>query len=359
MLPTSRPECTVSTTGRGPRRVVRIEAHGGPEVLGQRVLDEVALSPEQVRVGVRYVGLNHLDLWVRRGVPGHDFHLPRIPGSDVAGEVVEVASDVADRVPIGQPVALHPSWGCNACPACLSGRHNRCPSFSIRGETVDGGCATTVVVPAWHLLPVPSGLSLIEAAALPLTLLTAWHMLVERAALGRGERVLVQAGGSGVGLMAIRVAQLLGCEVHATASTAARRERLEALGVRAWAYEAVGARGSEARDFDVVVENTGAATWAGSLRALAWGGRLVTCGATTGAEAAINLRALFFKQQSYLGSTMGSSGDMVRAWAEVVAGTLRPVVDRVMPMSKLGDAHGVLERREAFGKVVVEQDLES
>lgn len=317
-----------------------IEAHGGPEALQVREVGSPAPGPGEVRVKVTHVALNHLDLWVRRGVPGHDFHLPRIPGSDVVG-VVDGAS-----------FALHPSWGCGACARCLGGRQDVCRDFRIRGESADGGCATEVVVPRWQLLPVPKHLSPAEAASLPLTLLTAWHMLVSRARLARGEKVLVQAGGSGVGVMAIQVARLSGCDVHATASTPERRARLEALGATAWPYDGVKARG-----FDVVVETVGGPTWEQSLRALSWGGRLVCCGATGGADVALNLRALFFKQLEVLGSTMGSSGEMVAAWREVEAGHIRPVLDRVMPMSRVGEAHGVLERREAFGKVVLEQDL--
>jgi NADPH:quinone reductase-like Zn-dependent oxidoreductase len=332
----------------GTRTAIVIDAHGGPDVLRARVVAAAEPGPGEVRVRVTHVALNHLDLWVRRGVPGHDFHLPRIPGSDVAGVV---ASEGAP-FPIGTPVVLHPSWGCGTCAACLDGRQNRCKRFRIRGENADGGCATEVVVPAWQLLPLPAGLAPADAVALPLTLLTAWHMLVVRARLGRGERVLVQAGGSGVGVMAIQIARLFGCEVHATASTAERRARLEAFGVTAWPYEAIGVR-----DADVVVESVGEATWASSMRALAWGGRLVCCGATAGPEVKLNLRAVFFKQLDVLGSTMGTSADLLRAWQEVAAGHIRPVVGRVLPMSQLGDAHTLLERRGAFGKIVLEQDL--
>lgn len=334
-----------------------VRRHGGPEVLELEDRPRAALASHEVRVAVRFVALNHLDTWVRRGVPGHDFGLPRVPGSDVVGVVEEVGAGVPSPPALGAWVALHPMTACMSCPACLDGRHNRCPRFAVRGENTDGGCATEVVVPHWQLLPLPPGLDPAQAAALPLTTLTAWHMLVERAGLRRGEKVLVQAGGSGVGVMALQIAQLFGCEVHATASTAERRERLAGMGVTAWPYEAVGAKGGTPRDFDVVVENTGAATWEASTRALAWGGRLVTCGATTGPEARVNLRALFFKQQSYLGSTMGTIGDLRRAWAEVGAGRLRPVVDRVLPLSRLGEAHALLEGRAAFGKVVCVQDL--
>lgn len=325
------------------RRAVVVREHGGPEVLQVHELPLPEPGPDEVRVEVTHVALNHLDLWVRRGVPGHDFGLPRVPGSDVAG--------MAE----GQPVVLVPSWGCGACRACLGGAQDRCPRFRIRGESADGGLATAVVVPRRHLLPLPEGMDLADAAALPLTLLTAWHMLVGRARLRRGERVLVQAGASGVGVMAIQIARLFDAEVHATASSPERRARLEALGARAWDYAAVGSR--ELRGFDVVVESVGRTTWAASLKALAWGGRLVSCGATAGAEVGLDLRPVFFKQLSILGSTMGSEAEMLDAWAEVRRGRIRPVVDRVMPMSRVADAHRLLESRGAFGKVVLAQDL--
>lgn len=320
-----------------------IERHGGPEVLQVREVPPIQPAPGEVRVRVTHVALNHLDTWVRRGVPGHDFGLPRIPGSDVAG-VIDGPS---------RPVVLHPSWGCGTCAACVSGRQNRCRQFRIRGENCDGGARTELAVPEWQCLPLPPGLSPAEAAALPLTLLTAWHMLVTRARLQRNERVLVQAGASGVGVMAIQIARLYGCEVHATASTPERRERLRALGAIPWSYADVGARGG-VRDVDVVVESVGAATWESSVRALAWGGRLAICGATSGPDARIQLRALFFKQLELVGSTMGTTADMQAAWAEVMAGRIRPVVHAVLPMARLAEGHAMLERREAFGKVVME-----
>ncbi len=321
-------------------KAIVVREHGGPEVLRIEELPEPAAGPGEVVVHVTHVGLNHLDVWVRRGVPGHDFHLPRVPGSDVAGTVD------------GRPVVLHPSWGCGSCAACLAGRQNRCRHFRIRGESADGGCAERVVVPAWQVLPVPPGMPLSDAAALPLALLTAWHMLVARARLQRGERVLVQAGASGVGVYAIQVARTFGCEVHATASTPAKRARIEALGATAWPYDAVGVR-----DVDVVVESVGKDTWASSVRALRWGGRLVCCGATSGAEVPLGLRTLFFKQLDVLGSTMGTSSDMLAAWACVHSGDILPVVDGVGSMRELGAAQARLEAREVVGKVIVAQDL--
>lgn len=326
------------------RVAIRIDEHGGPEVLRRVELPTVEPGPGEVRVRVSHVALNHLDVWVRRGVPGHDFGLPRIPGSDVVGHTDD-----------GRVVALHPSWGCGVCPRCLDGQQNRCPRFRIRGESADGGMVTELAVPSWQLLPVPPAMDPAEAASLPLALLTAWHMLVERAKVRRGDRVLVQAGASGVGTLSIQIAGMLGAEVHATASTPERRARLARLGAQAWAYEQVG--GKELRNFDVVVESVGGDAFGRSIKALGWGGRLVTCGATAGADVPINLRVVFFKQIEILGSTMGTSADMIRAWREVEAGRIKPVVDRELPMSRIGEGHRLLEERQAFGKVVLRQDL--
>jgi NADPH:quinone reductase-like Zn-dependent oxidoreductase len=321
-------------------QAVVIRAHGGPEVLEREAWPEPEPRPGERVVEVTHVGLNHLDVWVRRGVPGHDFHLPRVPGSDVVGRVD------------GQRVALHPSWGCGTCAACLAGRQNRCRRFRIRGESADGGACERLAVPEWQLLPVPDHLSDAEAAALPLALLTAWHMLHARAGIQRGERVLVQAGASGVGVMAIQVARLAGCEVHATASSEAKRAAIAALGAQVWPTDRVGVR-----DVDVVVESVGAPTWASSVRALRWGGRLVCCGATAGAAVPLDLRTLFFKQLDVLGSTMGTSADMLAAWAAVREGAIRPLVHAEGRLSRLGEAHAYLERREVIGKVVCRQDL--
>ncbi len=338
-------------------RAVQIHAHGGPEAL--QVCDvpepsvEGCLSGEEgrVRVRVTHVGLNHLDVWVRRGVEGHPFPLPLIPGSDVVGV----------REDTGAVVALHPGVGCGACRRCLSGTHDLCRRYGIRGESFDGGMAEVVAVHPRELLPCPAGLAPEQAAALPLTLLTAWHMVRTRAKVGPGDRVLVQAGASGVGCMAIQIARLTGARVVATASTEGKRALCRSLGAEAaWPYAEAGRAvraWSRKEGVDVVVDHVGAETWPISLRALRWGGTYVTCGATTGHRVELDLRAVFFKQLSVLGSTMGSMGELAEAWRLVGTGGIRPVVDRVMSMRTVGAAHGHLERREVAGKIVLRQDL--
>jgi NADPH:quinone reductase-like Zn-dependent oxidoreductase len=329
-------------------KAIRIDAHGGPEALSLVTLPDPEPGPGEVAVRVAHVGLNHLDIWVRRGVDSHSFPLPLIPGSDVVGV----------REDTGETVALHPGFGCEACDRCAADRHDLCRHYKIRGETTDGGMCARVVVPESHLLPC--NMASEQAAALPLSLLTAWHMLVGRARIAPGQTVLVQAGASGVGSLAIQVARLKGARVAATASTEDKRALCLELGAEAaWPYEAVRteAKSFARGGFDIVVDHVGADTWRASQRALAWGGTYVTCGATSGHEVAVDLRAVFFKQLSILGSTMGSMGEMRTAWAAVCAGEIQPVVDRVMPMSKLAEAHALLENRAVAGKVVVEMDL--
>jgi NADPH:quinone reductase-like Zn-dependent oxidoreductase len=329
-------------------KAIRISRHGGADVLERVDLPDPHPGPGEVRVRVTHVGLNHLDVWVRRGVEGHTFPLPLIPGSDVVGI----------REDTGEGVALHPARSCLRCSRCLAGRHDLCRQFRIRGEGMDGGCCELVVAPAEELLPC--ALPPEQAVALPLSLLTAWHMLIGRARIQPGDRVLVQGGAGGVGSLAIQVARLAGARVVATASTEAKRTLCESLGAeRVFGYgEAIdGVRGWSDGGVDLVVDSAGAATWRDSVRMLRWGGTYATCGATAGHRVELDLRVLFFKQLSFLGSTMGSMSEMRAAWDAVAAGRIRPVVDRVLPMSRIAEAHAALENREVAGKLVLTQDL--
>lgn len=330
-------------------QAIRIARHGGPEVLERVEVPLPEPGPGEVRVRVTHVGVNHLDVWVRRGVEGHRFPLPLIPGSDVVGV----------REDTGEAVALLPNVACLRCRRCLEGRHDLCRQHRIRGEGMDGGCREALIVRPHELLPCP--LPPEQAAALPLSLLTAWHMLVGRAALQPGQRVVVQGGAGGVGSLAIQVAAHAGARVLATASTDDKRALCRSLG----AEEAVPyddgvkavKRWTDGDGADVVVEHVGAETWQASVRMLRWGGTLVTCGATTGHRVDLDLRVLFFKQLSLLGSTMGTHAEMIAAWDAVTAGRIRPVVDRVVPMRRVADAHALIEGREVRGKIVLAQDL--
>jgi len=338
-------------------KAILIREHGGLDKLEMAdVPDPVARAGEAV-VRVRAVALNHLDIWLRRGVPGHKFPLPMIPGSEVAG-IVDSVDD--PRWNAGDEVIVAPGYSCGVCTACLSGNDPLCRNAGIFGETVSGGAAEKIAVPIRNLIRKPAALSFADAAAVPLDMLTAWHMLVARAQLRPGETVLVQAGGSGVGSAAIQIAKLWGALVYATAGTAEKAARAKALGAdETIVYTEVDfveevRRLTSKRGVDVVVEHVGGETFERSLRALAKGGRLVTCGSTSGGEANINLRLIFFKLLSILGSTMGSLAELHEIMKFVEAGRLHPVVDRVLPLSEVAEGHRILEAREAFGKIVFE-----
>jgi NADPH:quinone reductase-like Zn-dependent oxidoreductase len=342
-------------------RAYVIEAHGGLEVLRQQDLPLPEPGPGEARLRVEAVSLNHLDLWVREGVPGHRFPLPLIPGSDVAGRITALGPGRTGLSP-GQEVLVAPGSGCGDCIPCHTGQEQLCRSFAIVGETRHGGCAEEVVFPVRQLIPwrdsLPS-LSVAEAVSCPLSLLTAWHMLVGRARVRPGESVLVQAGASGIGIMAIQIAARLGATVLTTVGSARKADLAKSLGAKeAILYPQVDfvdevRRLTHKRGVDVVVEHVGADTFERSVRVLAKGGRLVSCGATAGPEVKLDLRLLFFKGLSLLGSTMGSRGELMQALNWVGEGQIRPVVDRIFPMDELPQAHRYLEERRNAGKVVV------
>jgi NADPH:quinone reductase-like Zn-dependent oxidoreductase len=316
-------------------KAVVIREHGSFD----KLLLEERPAPEpkagEVRVRIKAAALNHLDTWVRRGIPGFRFPLPIIPGCDGAG----VTDD-------GHEVVLAPGIG-----------HPMDRDYGILGETRDGTCAEFVVVPRENVLPKPARLSWEEAAAWPLTFLTAWAMLTRRAAAKPGEWVLVHAAGSGVGVACVQMARLLGARVIATASSEEKRRRALELGADAaipyedFAREARKISGKGG--VDVVVDHLGPATWEGSVAALRKGGRLVTCGGTTGHEIRFDLRHLFFKSLSFLGSTMGTLEELRTVLGHVEAGRLRPVVDSVFKLDEIRKAHERLSERAVFGKVVV------
>lgn len=339
-------------------RAIVIRGHGGPDKLEPAELPDPVPRANEVRLRVKACALNHLDIWVREGWPGLKLTFPHIPGSDVAGVVDAVGADVKD-VEVGAPALVSPGLSCGACPACLTGRDNYCRKYSILGEDVSGGYAELLCVPRQNLLPMPQGLSFELAACIPLVFETAWEMLVRRAALSPSETVLVHAAGSGVGSAAVQIAKVLGARVIATAGSDEKLERARALGAdETIHYErtdflAEVKRLTGKRGVDVVFEHTGARTFEKSVAALTVGGRLVTCGATTGFDAKIDIRALFWRRISLLGSTMGSKGDLFTILKLVNDGKLKPVLDRVMPLDQARTAQELLQNRSQFGKVVL------
>ena len=339
-------------------KAVVIREHGDESVLRIEERERPVPAADEVLVRVVAIGLNHLDIWVRRGIPGVVYPLPMIPGCEVAGTVEEVGSAARGPKP-GDEIVVAPGLSCGRCSLCAAGNDHLCRFYGILGESRDGGCAEYVVVPAVNILPRPKNLSAEQAAAMPLVFLTAWHMLIARAALRPGETVLVHAAGSGVGTSAIQIAKLLGARVIATAGSDDKLAKAKALG----ADEAVNYRTGDwvaevrrltgKRGVDIVFEHVGLATWEGSVKSLTKGGRLVTCGATSGHEVPVNLRMLFFKSLSLLGSTMGSRAELHEIFALAGEGKLHPVIDRVMPLDQIQEAHRLIGQREQFGKVVV------
>jgi NADPH:quinone reductase-like Zn-dependent oxidoreductase len=335
-----------------------LRAHGGPEVVNVEDVPEPAPGPGEVIVAVKAAALNHLDLWVRRGWPGLRLSFPHVLGSDVAG-VVEAVGAGVEGVAAGDAVVVNPSLGCGRCERCLSGEENLCARFAILGEHVPGGMAEKLAVPARNVLPKPSSLSFEEAAAVPLTFMTAWHALVARARLCAGETVLVHAAGSGVGVAAVQIAKLLGARVVATGGSDAKLERARALGADEVVNYETGdfvrevKRLTDRRGVDVVFEHVGKKTWEGSILSVATGGRIVTVGATTGHDPPTDLRHVFYRQLSILGSTMGTAAELAEVLRRVSEGKLRPVVDRVLPLAAVREAHALLADRAQFGKIVL------
>ncbi|MEO6212803.1 MAG: zinc-binding dehydrogenase [Vicinamibacterales bacterium] len=337
-------------------KAIRFHQHGGPEVLRYEDVPDPQPSRGRAIVGVRACALNHLDLWQRRGLDRVKIPLPHISGADVAGEVVDSGGG---NVSPGTRVLLQPGVSCGRCGMCATGRDNRCAHYDVLGYMCDGGYAEYVSVPLENLLPIPAHIGFATAAAFPLTFLTAWHMLVTRAGLRPGETVLVLAAGSGVGQAAIQVARAHGARVFATAGPS-KLDQARALGAESVIDHYADNLVERVRELtagagvDVVIEHVGEATWERSVRALARGGRLVTCGATTGHRATLDLRRLFARQLSLLGSYMGAKSELARAAELFFAGTLTPVLDHVMALSAAGAAHERLEAGQQFGKIVME-----
>jgi len=339
-------------------KAARIHQHGGPEALVYEDVPEPAIRANQVLVRVRACALNHLDLFVRAGIPGVKFAMPHVLGSDIAGEIVAVG-DLCERVKPGWRVLLSPGLSCRQCEQCLAGNDNFCRRYTIFGLGVDGGNSELLAAPEYSVIPIPESLTFEQAAAVPLVFLTAWHMLLGRARLQPGEDVLVLAASSGVGSAAIQIARLFQCRVIATAGGEEKLAKARELGsdhaidhyrqdIAAEVKRITGKRG-----VDVVVEHVGVATWPKSLESLAPGGRLVTCGATTGFDAQLDLRYLFSKQWSLLGSFMGTMGELHQVLKFVFRGQLKPVIDRAYPLEEIRAAHERLEKKEQFGKVIV------
>ena len=336
-------------------KAVRFHAHGGVDVLRYEDAPEPGLAPGDVLVRVRACALNHLDLWERRGLDRVRLPLPHISGSDIAGEIADAGGGPLSA---GTRVMLQPGLRCGRCRPCAEGRDNQCVEYDVLGLRSDGGYAELVSVPLENLIALPDHIDFSAAAAFPLTFLTAWHMLITRAGLRAGDVVLVLAGASGVGQAAIQLARHFGARVFAT-SAPAKAERTRAIGAEhvfdhySGDYARDVKRLTDGRGADIVVEHVGEATWDRSVRALATGGRLVTCGATTGHAGAIDLRHLFARQLSLLGSYMGRFAELREAAPLFFSGQLNPIIDKTFPLREAAAAQQRLEDKGQFGKIVL------
>src|SRR6201993_2931405 len=341
------PRC--SCPGRSFMKAIVFHQHGDASVLHYTDVNEPHLRSHEVLVRVRACALNHLDLWVRRGLPGIPVPLPHVPGSDVAGEIAQIGPEV-HTLHIGQKVVLAPGVTCGKCPACISGNDNLCRDFTNLGYMIDGGCAEYVRGPEVNCMPYPGTLDWVQAAAVPLVFQTAWHMLVRRAQLQPGESVLVLAAGSGVGSAAIQIAKFFGAHVIATAGSDEKLEKARQIGAGQVIHHGIMPIAKEVQRLtnnhgvDIVFEHVGTATWDESVKSLAPGGRLVTCGCTAGYDAKIDLRFLFTRQLSIMGSHMGTKDELRTVLKLVAQGRLKPVVDKVWSLHDCMVAHNYLEK---------------
>lgn len=337
-------------------KVIRIHEFGGPEILRYEDVPDPQLRKDQVLVRVRACAMNHLDLWVRKGLPG--VKLPHIPGSDIAGEIVEIGEYVTG-FKTGQRVLIAPMHFCNHCAKCMAGLQNQCPEFTVLGNGVDGGNCELIAVPAERVIPIPDSLGFNEAASVPLVFLTAWHMLVGRAGVRPGQTVLVLGANSGVGISGIQLAKWFQCTVITTAGDDRKAAKARELGADHVINHYQQKISEEVRKItnkqgvDVVLEHVGPATWDESMRSLKPAGVLVTCGATTGPQVGFDLRFVYSRQLSILGSYMGTMGELHEVLKLVFSGRLKPVVDRAFPLKEARAAHEYMEKSQMFGKIVL------
>jgi NADPH:quinone reductase-like Zn-dependent oxidoreductase len=337
-------------------KAVRFHEFGGPEVLKYEDVPDPQARKDQVLVRVKACALNHLDIWIRKGLPG--VKLPHINGSDVAGDIAEVGEYISD-LKVGQRVLLAPMTFCGACEACAAGQQNFCRQFSVLGYLNDGGNCEYITAPRASVVPIPGELTYDEAASVPLVFVTAWHMLVTRAHIQPGQFVLVLGAGSGVGSAAIQIAKLHGCRVITTAGDESKLDQGRDLGADYTIHHYQQKISEEVKKItakagvDVVFEHVGKATWEESMKSLKPGGTLVTCGNTTGFDVGLDLRFLFSRQLNLLGSYMGTMGELLAVLKFVFNGKLKPVVDKTFPLREARAAHERLEKREQFGKVVL------
>lgn len=340
-------------------KAIRIHQHGDLDVLQIDEIDKPIPQSDEILVRISTAALNHLDIWIRKGLPG--ITLPIVMGSDGAGVIESIGEKISDEFDfsIDDEVVIVPVRSCGKCEFCKIGLENLCPDFGIPGESCNGLQAEYVSVPAKYVFKKPIGLNMFEAAAYPLTAITSYHMLVQKASLKKGDWVLVYGASSGVGSMAIQIAKAFGANVITTVGSDEKGKLALKLGADYIINYKKVSVGKTTKDLtngkgvDVVVEHTGASTWADSLRSLKHGGKLIICGATTGPIVKIDLRALFIKHQQIIGSTMGTLQNFRDINKLIETGKLKPVVDKVYRYTDIKYAHERLEAGEQFGKIII------
>ena len=339
-------------------KAVRFHSHGGPEVLKYEEAPDPVPTADEALVRVKACALNHLDIWARNGLPNVEIPLPHISGSDIAGVVERVPAEEKELA-AGDEVIVNPGMGCGRCDRCLSGRDDQCRDYTIIGYGVDGGYAELVRVRRTHLIRKPEQMSFEEAASFPLVFETAYHMLVTKARVTPGDVVLILGANSGVGSAAVQVAKLFGAKVIATAGDREKAEKARILGadevIDHYSQDVLAEtrRLTDKRGVDVVIEHVGKSTWQGSVKALAKGGRLVTCGATTGAEVTTDLRFVYNRELTIYGSFMAGMGELLEVVDLLKAGRLKTVVDSVFPLAEASAAQARMESSRHFGKIVL------
>jgi NADPH:quinone reductase-like Zn-dependent oxidoreductase len=339
-------------------KAVYFTEHGGIDKLTYGELPDPVPAANEVLVQVRACGLNHADRWVRQGLPFLRVSFPFILGQDIAGEIVAIGSAVHSAVK-GARVVLNPGVSCGYCERCLAGIDHLCPRFGILGKNFPGGYAELVKVPVQNMVPLPEGIAWEAAACVPAVFTTTWNMVFAQAQLQPGEWILVHAAGSGVGSAAIQLARLVGANIITTAGSDEKLEKAKALGAHyginyhTHDFLREVRRITQKRGVDVVIEHIGAEVWERSLLCLATGGRLVTCGATTGYQTKTDLRHVFFRNLQIFGATSGSKASLFTIMRLVHEGKLQPVLDRVLPLPEARKAHQLLEERQQFGKLIL------
>jgi NADPH:quinone reductase-like Zn-dependent oxidoreductase len=339
-------------------KTVQFRQHGLSNMLEVKDIQKPVISKNQVLVKIMSSGLNHLDLWIRGGLPGLKIPLPHIPGSDGAGTIVEIGSDV-NNWKVGDDVIIQPGTFCGECPSCLAGEEDLCPHYGILGETESGVQQEFVALNSENLGKKPIDMSWEAAGCLALSALTAHHMLMARAEIKSSDTVLILGGDSGVGIYGIQIAKYYGATVIASGSSESKRKFAMELGAdyvinhREENFSREIKKLTAGKGVNIVFEHIGQATWLESIKSLAWNGRLVTCGSTTGTQGELNLQHLFYKRLSILGSTMGSVSDFRTIIKLAKTGAIKPVIDKVFPFPRASEAHDYLKNEHQFGKVVL------